>query len=108
VTYRVRTTQRAEADAEAMYLWIAEHEAQPLNALRWLDGLQDAIASLREYPLRCPRAPETAHFDAEVRQLLFHSHRVLIVVEGEDVIVLHIRHASRLPATDGDLAGAED
>jgi plasmid stabilization system protein ParE len=90
-----------------MYCWIAEHEGQPLNALRWLDSLQEAIASLREHPQRCPRAPEAVHFDREIRQLLFHSHRVLFVVDGEDVVVLHVRHASRLPATDEDLAGGE-
>lgn len=103
MTYRVRTARRAEEDAEKMYWWIAEHEGQPLNALRWLDGLQDAIDSLREHPLRCPLAPEASYLERDIRQLIFHNHRVLFVVEGEDVVVLHVRHGSRLPATAEDL-----
>lgn len=104
MSYRVRTTRRADVDAEQIYDWIAEHEGRPLEALRWLDGLDDAIASLGEHPLRCPRAPESAFLREDVRQLLFHRHRVLFVVDGRDVVVLHIRHGSRLPLgrTDAD------
>jgi len=99
VTHRVRMAKRAETDVEAIYRWIAEHEASPLNAKRWLDGLEDAIASLQESPLRCPRAPETAFFRHEIRQLLYHSHRILFVVDDDEVVVLHVRHGNRLPAT---------
>lgn len=106
MTYRVRTSRRAEADVEAIYLWIAEHEARPLNAGRWIDGLQVAVASLQEHPLRCPRAREAAFFEREIRQLLYHSHRILFVVEDEEVFVLHVRHGSRLPATRDKIAAA--
>ena len=103
MTYRVRTTPRAEIDAEETHGWTAEHEGRPLEALRWLDGLEDAISSLREHPLRCPLAQEASFFEKEVRQLLFHRHRVLFVVDDKEVVVLHIRHGSRLPATAEDL-----
>jgi plasmid stabilization system protein ParE len=63
VTYRVRMALRAESDAEETYGWIAEHEGRPLEALRWLDGLENAIASLREHPLRCPLAQEASFFE---------------------------------------------
>ena len=107
MTFRIRISRRAEADAEAMYRWIAEDVGRPLDALRWLDGLQDALATLGERPLRCPRAPESRDFDREVRQLFFQRHRVLFVVEGEDVVVLHIRHGRRLHATEADLSSEE-
>jgi plasmid stabilization system protein ParE len=103
VTFRVRTTRRAEADAEACYDWIADHEGRPLEALQWLVGFEDAIASLAEYPLRCPSAPESAHLGGDVRQLVFHSHRILLVIDGEEVVVLHLRPGSRLPFDGAEL-----
>ncbi len=108
MSYRVRTTRRAEVDAEQIYDWIAEHEGRPLEALRWLDGLDDAITSLGEHPLRCPRAPEAAYLGADVRHLLFHSHRVLFVVDGSEVVVLHIRHGGRLPLGRSELEEQAD
>jgi plasmid stabilization system protein ParE len=91
-----------------MYWWIAEHEADPQNALRWVEGIEDAIESLREFPSRCAVAPETGFFEREVRQILYHSHRVLFIVQGEDVFVLHVRHVRRLPATPAELGTEED
>jgi plasmid stabilization system protein ParE len=72
-----------------------------------MDGLQDAIASLREHPLRCPHAPEAVWFEREVRQPLFHSHRLLFAVEDDEVVVLHIRHGQRLPATADELEAGD-
>ena len=82
MSYRVRTASRAEADIEAIRAWIATHESRPLSAARWLDGLELALASLKEHPLRCPRAPEAAFLEQDIRQLLYHSHRILFVVKG--------------------------
>lgn len=101
--YRVRTTPRAESDAMAIYTWIAEHERQPENASRWLDGLQEAIESLTTQPRRCSLAPESRSFADEIRQLLYHRHRILFMIEHDVVFVLHIRHGSRLAARDPDL-----
>ena len=100
--YRVRTTPRAESDAVAIYSWIAEHEGQPDNASRWLDGLQEAIESLSTQPRRCPLAPESRSFADEIRQLLYHRHRILFLIEHDAVFVLHIRHSSRLAARGAD------
>ncbi len=66
--------------------------------------MQGAIGTLREFPFSCPFAPESVYFDREVRQILFYSHRVLFVVDGEEVAVLHVRHAARPPATRKELA----
>lgn len=103
MTFRVRTTKRAEADIEYAYWWIAEHEREPLNALRWLDGLEIALDSLRELPLRCSSASESTFFDRDIRQLLYHSHRVLFAVSRDEVVILHIRHGSRLLANEEEL-----
>ncbi len=103
--FRVRTSQRAQADIEDIYCWIAEHEGDPQGALRWVEGLESAIDSLREFPSRCALAPEAGFFEREVRQLLYHSHRVLFAIDADEVLVFHIRHGSRVPAMLGELGG---
>lgn len=103
MTWRVRMSRRAERDRDAIYDWIQDNEGQPSVTLRWLDELQDSIASLSENPARCPLAPESVSGARAIRQLLFQSHRVLFVTEGEDVVILHIRHGSRREATPGEL-----
>jgi plasmid stabilization system protein ParE len=103
VTYRVVIAPRALADAEHIYQWIATTQTAPLNAARWFDGLFEAIATLKEFPHGCARAPESEFFDREVRQLLHHSHRVLFAIEGDVVEVFHIRHGAMLPLRPEDI-----
>jgi len=69
--------------------------------MRWFAALQDAIASLAEFPVRCPLAPEKVAFPFEVRHLLYgrkpHVYRILFTIEDQTVYVLHIRHGRRQP-----------
>ena len=64
-------------------------------------ALDDAFASLAEFPERCPIAPENARFNFEVRQLLYgrkpRLYRILFTIEADTVHVLHIRHGRRKP-----------
>ena len=100
MTFRVETTSFAGQDADAILEWLLTHEAGD-TGLRWFLALEDAIASLAEFPRRCPLAPENAAFPFEVRQLLYgrapHVYRILFTIEGETVYVLHIRHGRRAP-----------
>ena len=100
MTFRVETTAAAEQDADAILDWLLSQHAGDAG-MRWFLALQEAIASLAEFPERCPLAPENSVFPFEVRQLLYghipHVYRVLFTVEGETVYVLHIRHARRRP-----------
>ncbi len=69
--------------------------------MRWFAALQDAIASLAEFPQRCPLAPENDAFPFEVRHLLYgrrpNVYRILFTIEEKTVFVLHIRHGRRQP-----------
>jgi toxin ParE1/3/4 len=96
VKFRVVSMPDAEAEIAAAFLWI--HRQAPLEAVRWMHGLEDAIDSLREFPARCRVAAESVAFDREVRQLVFKSHRILFVIEGGTVFVLHVRHVAMMPA----------
>lgn len=102
MNYRVLIAPRALSDAEEVYQWIATVQLAPLNAARWFNGVFEAIATLNEFPQRCSHAPENEFFDREIRQLIYHSHRVLFAIEGDAVEVFHIRHGAMLPLRPED------
>jgi len=98
MAFHVETTAAAEQDADAILDWLLSQRAGD-TGFRWFLALQDAIASLAEFPERCPLAPESAVFPFEVRHLLYgdkpHVYRILFTIEDQTVYVLHIRHGRR-------------
>ena len=105
--YRVRITPKAVADMAEVHAWIF-HDS-PNNALRWFQGLLEAINGLGEFPSRCPVAPETTGLRITVRQLLYGRrsgvYRILFCVREEEntVVVLRVRHSARLWLQPGEL-----
>jgi plasmid stabilization system protein ParE len=102
MNYHVEFTDVAEMETEAILLWI--NGQSPDRAGRWQEGLEQAVSSLSEFPRRCGLAPENSHFQAEIRQLLFGSYRILFTLldldgdgEEETVRILHVRHGARRP-----------
>ena len=73
----------------------------PRAALGWYSGVRKRIATLAEHPERCALAPESTFFLVQIRELLYGQpnrkmYRILFTVEGKLVVVLHVRHGSRL------------
>jgi len=103
MAFRVESTARAEQDLDAILKWLLTQEAGE-DGFRWFERMRKAVASLSELPHRCPLAPETGEFPFEVRQLLYgrkpHLYRILFTIEGETVVVLHIRHGRRQHLND--------
>lgn len=101
MSYRVIILPEAEQEAYEAYLWIAE--AAPEAATAWLQGLRAAIATLSDFPRRCPLAPEHAFFTEEIRQLLYgdrwNAYRILFEVRDDEqtVTILHVVHGAREP-----------
>jgi plasmid stabilization system protein ParE len=65
-------------------------------ANNWYYELQDAIASLREFPNHCSIAPESPVIGREIQQLWVgkrRNYRVLFVVEEDVVAIVHVRHS---------------
>lgn len=104
MSHRVTISDAAEAEADAAYLWMLRRS--PARAARWYSGLLQAIASLAEFPTRCPRARESHRFNREIRQLLYGTgataYRILFTIiepgdlgDEPEVRVLHIRHAAQ-------------
>lgn len=98
MTYRIEITERAAADAESAYAWIAEH-ISPEQAERWYRGLLRQIATLSKSARRCPLADENDRFPHELRVLLYgkrrSTYRVLFTIEGDTVYVLFVHHGAR-------------
>lgn len=96
--FRVVIEQRAAADIAAYARWVAE-QGSPENALRWIEGVESAILSLSTMPARCSLAPEAKVFKLELRQRIHQSHRILFLIKGRTVHVLHVRHGARRTAS---------
>lgn len=98
MAFRVEPSAQAQLDLNDILEWLLEQGAGE-TGLRWFFRLEEAIASLAELPHRCPLAPENKEFPFEVRQLLHgrqpHQYRVLYTIDGETVVILHIRHGRR-------------
>lgn len=93
--YRVVITENAMTNIEEQVTYIRSDSLT--EADRWFDGCIAAIQSLQTLPLRGRIAPEAESFEREIRQISYHSHRILYEVSGATVVVLHIRHAARRP-----------
>lgn len=94
--YAVVIESKAATDIAGYARWIAE-QGSPMNAIRWVSDIEDAIMALDQFPERCPVAPESDAFDRVIRQLIFKSHRILFTVGTNQVHVLHVRHGAQLP-----------
>ncbi|HKM91936.1 MAG TPA: type II toxin-antitoxin system RelE/ParE family toxin [Candidatus Acidoferrales bacterium] len=98
--FRVEITAQAEQEADAILEWLLSQHAGDAG-VRWFLALEEAIATLSEFPARCTFAPENARFPFEVRQLLYghkpHVYRILFTIATDTVYVLHIRHGRRRP-----------
>jgi len=98
MTFRVEVTTEAERDLAEIQDWLLSQRAGEAG-LRWLAALEDAIASLAEFPARCAYAPENKVFPVELRHLLYGHrpdvYRIIFTIDQKTVYVLHVRHGRR-------------
>jgi plasmid stabilization system protein ParE len=95
--YTTIISPEALADIERAYQWLLEQT--PQHAPIWHDELIDALVSLEENPLRCPRSHLDEETNEEYRKLLFgnkrHAYRILFVLRGPNVWIGEIKHSAR-------------
>src|SRR5207249_437907 len=95
--HRVVITDEALQQVRQSYQWIEKNA--PLAAARWFHNLMQTINSLESIPNRWPISPEGEAFGTDIRQLLYGKRqgvfRILFVVRGKTVTVLHVLHGSR-------------
>jgi plasmid stabilization system protein ParE len=104
--YRLEVTRRAEADADAIFDWIAQRSQE--GAAKWHFAMLSALHSLTETPFSHSIAPEDELLAREIRQAVFktrrgHPYRALFTVSEDTVHVLAIRGAGQDIATPDDL-----
>lgn len=98
MSYRVRIRVEAEQQITEGFRYLSERS--PSAAEEWLADIMAAIVSLRDFPVRCPVAPEQHAGKSEMRQLLCRTHHIRFVVVADEVSVVHVRHTARAPDTE--------
>ncbi|MEP7337054.1 MAG: type II toxin-antitoxin system RelE/ParE family toxin [Acidobacteriota bacterium] len=93
MSFKIVVENEAEEDLKETARWIAQYS--PEKATLWYFDATEAIESLENFPARCPPAPESKKFGAEIRHLIFGKHRILFLIEDESVFVLRVRHQAQ-------------
>ncbi|MGE0127848.1 MAG: type II toxin-antitoxin system RelE/ParE family toxin [Blastocatellales bacterium] len=93
MSFKVVVEKEAEEDMKEAARWIAQYS--PDTATLWYFDATEAIESLEVFPVRCPLAPESSRFGAEIRHLIFDKYRILFIIEDETVYVLRVRHQAQ-------------
>jgi plasmid stabilization system protein ParE len=107
VKYRITILPRAKQQLLGQALWWSEHRSTE-QAFHWLDGFEQALASLAERPERCSIARESEAFDPVIRELHYGlrnkaTHRAVFEIRGDEVIVHCIRHLAQRDLTPDDI-----
>ncbi len=107
MTYRVVLTENAKANLRTYYLRAAENA--PQTAIAWFNRFEKALETLSENPERCRLAAENDLVSEEIHEFLFGrrvgTFRSLFIIQGAEVLVLHIRRAAMDTASADELYG---
>jgi plasmid stabilization system protein ParE len=102
--YSVRYSSKARTELREAYAYIAADQSVE-RAAQWLAGIEGAIDSLADLPLRCALSPESREFGAELRQIVVGGYRIIFRVANAEVRIMHVRHGRRDRATQDELGG---
>jgi len=107
VTHRVTILPRAKRQLLEQAFWWSENRSTE-QAFRWLDGFEQALASLADRPDRCAVARESDAFDVVIRELHYGlrgkaTHRAVFEIRKDEVIVHSVRHSAQRDLTLDDI-----
>ena len=88
-------------------LWWSENRSAE-QAFYWLEGVEQALASLAENPQRCTVARESDAFDVVIRELHYGlhnkaTHRAVFEIRSDEVVVHCVRHLAQRDLTAEDM-----
>jgi len=77
---------------------IWEHIAldNPRAATDFIEGLEEQISTLENFPERCPRIPESELLGVTYRHLLYGNYRTIFKAVDNSVIIMRVLHGARL------------
>jgi plasmid stabilization system protein ParE len=96
----VRLTAEAKSNLAAISDFIAADS--PANAVKWLERIEAKIETIAKLPLRHAIAYSAADVGREVRQSFFGVYQILYVLNGEELVVITVRHGARRPLTPSE------
>jgi plasmid stabilization system protein ParE len=101
MSYRVVITPAAEEDLAEAFAYI--HARSPMNAEKWLRALLRAVHDLEGFA-GYGRARESDYLDADLRQKVFKSHRIVFSVDDKSKVVTvhYVRYGARRAAGEPD------
>jgi toxin ParE1/3/4 len=89
---RVRYTLRAFADREQIFEYLNARHPQAARAI--LDLIKRRINELSDHPFKGRRTDRPGIYTLWIAP---HKYRVFYRIDGDDVVIIHIRHTSRRP-----------
>jgi len=98
MSYELLLVPKAEAQVDHIVRYLSVRSSQ--GALAWCERWEQILADMRKDPLRYGLAPESAEYDAEVRQVLFKTrrgrrYRALFTIVGRGVYIIEVRGPSQ-------------
>lgn len=92
--YQIKITNKALADMDQIYKYIAENLKVPDTAMKQYDRIADGIESLNEFPERCKLFESQPERNLGLRQLLIDNYSAIYVLERDCVTVLRVLYSS--------------
>ncbi|HVZ81201.1 MAG TPA: type II toxin-antitoxin system RelE/ParE family toxin [bacterium] len=92
--YQVKVTRVAEEDLKGIWDHIAKDSRR--EAERFISRMEHQIATLEQYPERCPSVPENEVLGTGYRHILYGDYRTIFRISQRTVYILRIIHGSRL------------
>ena len=92
--YQVKITRTAEGDLKE--IWDHIGKDSPLEAARFIARIENQIATLEQFPERCPSVPENEVLGTGYRHILYGDYRTIFQISKNTVYILRIIHGSRL------------
>ena len=92
--YTVRITDKALADMEEIYNYIAIQLQAPENAMGQYNRIAEAIEELYVFPERVKLMESEPERIMGLRQLVIDNYSVFYVIEGMDVIVTRVLYSA--------------
>ena len=92
--YQVKITEKALADMEAIYDYVAFILQSPDTAMKQYDRIAGAIESLDTFPERCKLSDSEREHSQGMRQLMIDNFSIVYLVGEKDVFVLRVLYSS--------------
>lgn len=92
--FQVKITRTAEGDLNEIWDYIGKDS--PREAEKFILRIEHQIATLEQYPERCPLVPENEVLGTGYRHILYGDYRTIFRISQTTVYILRIIHGSRL------------